>query len=188
MNNKKYCNSSDEKIKGHLTQLRQNVRSTKPQPLQSQPSSRSSGETHFRVEPVQKIYTDDMGRFPIFTRSGNQYIMITYHCDTNIIILEPFATQCDRDRIKAYTNIMKRLKKNDPTTSSQAMDNEVSAGFKKVIEKEWNINLKLVPPDVHQRNTAERSICKFKAHFLAILAGVHSQFPNYLWDHLLLQT
>ncbi|KAL7490191.1 hypothetical protein ACHAW6_015937 [Cyclotella cf. meneghiniana] len=68
------------------------------------------------------------------------------------------------------------------------MDNEVSAEFKEVINKTWNVTLHLVPPDVHCLNAAERAIHTFKAHFLAVLAGVHSHFPNYLWDHLLPQT
>ena len=45
-----------------------------------------------------------------------------------------------------------------------------------------------MPPDVHRRNIAERVIRTFKAHFLSILAGIPSSFPNYLWDKLLPQT
>ena len=46
----------------------------------------------------------------------------------------------------------------------------------------------LVPPDVHRRNAAERAIRNFKAHFLAILVGFHSDLPSSLWDTLLPQT
>ena len=43
-------------------------------------------------------------------------------------------------------------------------------------------------PNVHCCNIAERAIRTFKAHFLSILAGIPSSFPNYLWDKLLPQT
>ena len=68
------------------------------------------------------------------------------------------------------------------------MDNEVSAAFRRVITDDWGIEFQLISPDVHRRNAAERAIHTFKAHFLAILAGVHSTFPNFLWDKLLKQT
>ena len=41
---------------------------------------------------------------------------------------------------------------------------------------------------MHRRNLAERDICIFKAHFLAILSGVDPNFPKYMWDKLLVQT
>ena len=37
-------------------------------------------------KPISKLYTDDCGRFPIRSRSGNEYIMIAYHCDSNTIL------------------------------------------------------------------------------------------------------
>ena len=45
-----------------------------------------------------------------------------------------------------------------------------------------------MPPDFHRRNAAESAIRTFKAHFLAILAGIDGAFPSYLWDTLLPQT
>jgi hypothetical protein len=40
---------------------------------------------------------------------------------------------------------------------------------------------------MHHRDWAERAICTFKDHFMAVLAGVDSAFPPYLWDLLLQQ-
>ena len=50
--------------------------------------------------------------------------------------------------------------------------------------KKCSTNHQLVPPNTHQRNAAERDIHTYKAHFIAILAGV----PRNLWDLLLPQT
>ena len=40
---------------------------------------------------------------------------------------------------------------------------------------------------MHRRNIAERAIQTFKNHFITILAGTHSAFPNNEWDRLLPQ-
>ena len=68
------------------------------------------------------------------------------------------------------------------------MDNEVSAEFKETNQKDWGAKYQLVPTNVHRINIAERAIRTFKAHFLAILAGVDPYFPKYMWDNLLTQT
>ena len=52
----------------------------------------------------------------------------------------------------------------------------------------WGVEFQLVPPNMHCRNATERVIRSFRAHFIAILAGVASNFPHNLWDLLLLQT
>ena len=41
--------------------------------------------------PISKLYTDDCGCFSISSRSGNEYIMISYHCDSNTILQAQFA-------------------------------------------------------------------------------------------------
>ena len=51
----------------------------------------------------------------------------------------------------------------------------------------WKVDYQLVPPDMHRRNAAERAIRTFKAHFLAILAGVDHDFSSNLWDLLIPQ-
>ena len=68
-----------------------------------------SNEVHLWVEPISKLYTDDTGRFPVRSRSGNQYIMTAYHCDSNTILVAPFKTKKDKDRIAAYNSVMTRL-------------------------------------------------------------------------------
>ena len=140
------------------------------------------------MEPIEKLYTDDTGRFPIRSRSGNQYIMIAYHCDSNTILQAAFKSRKDKHRIAAYNSIMHRLKVCGHAITSQVLDNEASAEYRRVIEQDWICKDFLVPPDVHRRNAAERAIQTFKAHFLAILAGVNPSFPKFLWDKLLPQT
>ena len=58
--------------------------------------------------------------------------------------------------------------------------------MKEVIE-ENEMTYQLVPSHDHRRNMAKRAIQTFKAHFIAILCGVDSNFPIGLWCWLLPQ-
>jgi hypothetical protein len=70
----------------------------------------------------------------------------------------------------------------------QILDNEASKDYCHAITHDWKATYQLVPPDVHCANAAERAIRTFKAHFLSILAGIDTSFPNHRWDKLLPQT
>ena len=83
---------------------------------------------------------------------------------------------------------MKRLDDCVHQVDVQILDNEVSADFRRTIVDDWGDTYQLVPPNVYQRNIAERAIRTFKAHFLSVLAGVDPTFPKFMWDNLLAQT
>ena len=122
-------------------------------------------ELYIWDQQISKIYTDDYGRFPIRSRSGNEYIMIAYHCDSNTILQAPFFNRKDKHRIRSYNYIMRRLSYRGHKVDVKVLDNEVSADFKRTIVEDWCATYQLVPPNVHQRNIAERAICTFKANF-----------------------
>ena len=140
------------------------------------------------MKPISTLYTDETGRFPIRSRTGNQYLMVAYHYDTNAILIDPFQTREDRHRIPAYTRIMTRLKTRGHVVDHQVLDNEASKEYRRHVNDIWKATYQLVPPNVHRRNIAKRAIRTFKAHFLSILAGIPSSFPNYLWDNLIPKT
>ena len=135
-------------------------------------------ELHIWYQPIGKIYTDDFGRLPIRSRSGNEYIMIAYHCDSNTILQAPFVNRKYKHSIRAYNSIMRRLPKNGHRVDVQILDNEVSAEFRKTIVDEWNVTYKLVPPNVHRRNILEQSISTFKAHLFQYWLVSILPFPN----------
>ena len=137
-----------------------------------------SNELFLQVTPISKFYTDDTVCFPVQARSGHQYVMIAYHCDANLILAVTFKTGKDTDRHKSYDKIMQCLSDHKLTVDLKILDNEASAEYKRVIKKKWNINYQLVPPNTHQRNTAERAIRTFKAHFISIIAGVAPYSPT----------
>ena len=131
-NASKYFPISVESVKGHLTQSRQGVRSTRPKtrtdhdPVPREPMTKSQ-ELFIRTDPISKLYTDDMGCFPIRSRQGNNFIMLTYHVDTNIILVEPFASRHDRHRLASANRIMANLTKRGHVVNLQILDNECSA-------------------------------------------------------------
>ena len=83
---------------------------------------------------------------------------------------------------------MRRLADRGHEVDVKILDNEVSTDFKRTIVEDWGATYQLVPPNIHQRNIAERAICTFKSHFLSVLAGVDPTFPKFMWVNLLVQT
>ena len=126
----------------HLVQERYGVSSTKPKltetssPEPKIPQVRSN-ELHIQVSPISKLYTDNTGRFTIHAHSGNQYIMIAYHCDTNLILADPFYLRKDTHWLLAYDRIIQRLTDNKLIVNPQILDNEASAEFKRSIKTKW---------------------------------------------------
>ena len=102
-----------------------------------------------RTYPISKLYTDDTRCFPIRARSGNQYVMIAYHEEGNLILQKPFKSKKDVLRITAYNAIMTRLAAKGLNVDLQILENEASAAYKQVITEKWKATFQLVLPDVH---------------------------------------
>ena len=82
---------------------------------------------------------------------------------------------------------MQCLKDTGLAVDLQVLYTECSKEYERRVTEKWGAKFQLVPPDMHGRNATERAIRSFKAHFLAILAGVASDFPHNLRDLLLPQ-
>ncbi|KAL7531028.1 hypothetical protein ACHAXR_003813, partial [Thalassiosira sp. AJA248-18] len=179
----KYCPDAEETILGHMVQTRQGARSTKPKPKKAPaspaavepepmlPADEVLLELHICVRHISRLYTDGTGCFPVTSRSRNQYMMVAYHCDSNVILVEPFQSRKDRHRLAAYDKIMAALKKRGHAVNLQILDNEASEEYKDKITKKYGARFQLVPPNMPRRNAAERAIRTWKAHFLAVLAA-----------------
>ena len=156
-NTARCCPNSDETIMGHLAQQCQNIRSTKPKATIASPPpvaapEAPSNEVFIRVFPISKLYTDDTGRFPVKTRSGNQYVMIAYHSDGNVILQQAFKTRSNKHHIAAYNAIMNRLVACGLAVGLQILDNKASAAYKHAITVTWQAKFQLVPPNMHRCN------------------------------------
>ena len=84
--------------------------------------------------------------------------MVAYHCDSNAIMVVPFKTHRDNDRMADYNTITQRLKDRDMLVNLKIIDNEAIKEYKMLIKEKWNINYQLVPSHIHRQNAAEREI------------------------------
>ena len=68
------------------------------------------------------------------------------------------------------------------------LGNDCSKEYKATMKQKWDFTHQPVPPDLQEWNADERAIRTVKDHFLALIAGVATNFAHYLWDLLLPQT
>lgn len=205
---KKYPPQSVATHKGHLDQSRANQRSTnkhKRPPRQKQPSllTPQEEEDSFPL-PIQqgtqthniypsvleipsgKIHTDQTGKFPVQSKSGNNYLLVLYAYDANYIHAEPLKNRLAGSILEAYQRAHATLVKAGLRPKLQRLDNECSEILKEYLH-EQNVDFQLVPPGCHRRNAAERAIRTWKNHFIAGLSSCDPKFPLNLWDHLVEQ-
>jgi hypothetical protein len=114
--------------------------------------------------------------------------MVLVKIDSNAILVEPMKNRKDAEMIQAYNALLLRLTRAGIFPKKHVLDNKGLENMKNHIRDTCKMNVELVPPGCHWRNTAEVAICNFKSHFLSILAGVANDSPQHLWDWLLLQT
>jgi hypothetical protein len=194
-NIQKYYPETDETDKGHMTQTRKNVRSTKtkPKPFEEANNIPLRGKKVHDIytkvyDARETIFSDQTGKFPTRSQRGNKYIMVMVEIDSNAILVEPMNSKKDTEMIRAYDALILRLKRAGIVPKKHVLDNEVSEAMKNHIRDDLKFAMELVPPGCHRRNAAEVAIRNFKSHFLSVLAGTADSFPPSLWDRLLPQT
>jgi hypothetical protein len=166
----------NEGFYGHIT----------PHPPKKKHSLLYAGICNMRDKAVQKIFTDQTGRFPKKSSCGNQYIMVLIDFDSDAILVEPMKNRTSSEMIRAYQTLIDRLRTAGSIPKLHILDNECSQDFRDTIRLN-EMTFQLVPPHDHWRNLAEKAIQTFKDHFIAILWGTDKSFALALWDRLLLQ-
>ena len=91
----KYYPKTDETIKGHMSQNRKNVQSTKVKPIPfgiaEYPEMRGKKiqDVYISTHKVRKtMFSDQTGRFPTRSKQGNKYIIIMGRIDSSAILVE----------------------------------------------------------------------------------------------------
>ena len=130
--------------------------------------------------------SDLTGRFPFRSSLGNQYFLIFYAHDPNLIWGIPIKNRTSNQIKKGHERILDDLSKAGFKPSMHRMDNEASQELKDAFTQA-NIKYQLVPAHQHRTNTAERAIRTWKNHFIAGLCSVDPHFPSHLYDRLTLQ-
>lgn len=196
---KKYPPQSVAMHKGHMDQTRANQQSTKEvpnddldNPLESLfPTPIPDGlPTDYCfaaiVEYTGKVFTDQTGKFPVRSQSGNNQLLVLYAYDANYIHAEPMPNKSANSILKAYQAAHTTLVKAGLRPKLQRLDNECSKILKDYMHQK-EVTFQLTPPGMHRRNAAERAIRTFKNHLIAGLCSTDPKFPLYLWDKLLPQ-
>ena len=90
------------------------------------PQQQKTQELHIWDQPISKLYTDDCRRSPIRSLSGNEYIMIAYHCYYKTIMQYPFINRKEKHRIRASNSTMQILDYRGHHVEVQILYNRVS--------------------------------------------------------------
>jgi hypothetical protein len=194
---------TEETTMGHLHKRRQNIRSTKPKPVQNtvedlEPElqgqffikknrTKRAGVHLIGMEDLNgMISTDQTGRFPVKSLKGKSYIMVLYNYDSNVILAETMKSRKAPDLVAAYNKLHQQLLDGGVKPVLQRLDNEISRVLIKAI-KDKGIDYQLASPHDHQLNPAERAIQTFKNHLISILHGTDNKFPAWLWCQIIPQ-
>ena len=211
---RKYLPKSEETAKGHMKLVRQGIRSTsKGDTTEAEEGGTSKGAATDPADDVESpsaretsaevgrkrnliacsvpmkgiIGTDQTGRFPVESDRGHKYIFILYDVDTELIHAVPIKSKHASELIEAFKEGYDMLARCGFEPVLHRIDNETSSGLVSAIESK-GLKYETVPPGDHRRNPAERAISTFKSHFIAILNGLDSRFPEGAWDELIPQT
>ena len=71
--------------------------------------------------------------------------MITYHCDSNLILESPFNSRKDTYRLLSYDKIMQRLCDHELTVDLKILYNEAITEYKRFIKKNGTITINMFP-------------------------------------------
>jgi hypothetical protein len=136
-NVRKYYPKTDKTIKGHMSQTRKNVRSTKTKQVlfeiaeYPEMKEKKVHDVYIKTYNVREtMFSDQTGQFPTRSRSGNKYIMIMVEIDSSAILVDPMKSRKDTKMIRAYNALRLRLKRAGISPKKHVMDNKVSKTMK----------------------------------------------------------
>ena len=106
--------------------------------------------------------------------------MFVYIYNINAILMRCLKTKSGAEHLHKFKDVHTLLLHRGLKPKYCRMDNECSAPIKKFITDN-NMELQLIPPQIHRRNWAERAIQTDKSHILAGLVGITPKPPLHLW-------
>ena len=115
---RRYVKMSEATSKGHLTQERQNLRSTKTkvkqlkQTTSNEASLTKNPEAYVCIDDPRHhstVYSDQTGRFPVRSNRGMHYIMILYETTSNYIFAEAMKDRTENSMITAFNKFNNNL-------------------------------------------------------------------------------
>jgi hypothetical protein len=190
----RYPPSLDATAMGHLDAQRKNTRSTKPKPKDPSeeeitdafpPQPKNTARTHTcfiaTSEPKHIVYSDQTGRLPHPSSTGNNYLVVAYDYDSNCILLRPVKSRTANHLTAAIADIHATLTRGGCQPKFHRLDNECSQELREYFAKA-DVQYQLAPPHEHRSNAAERAIRTAKNHLAAGWWSTDPNFPMHLWD------
>ena len=184
---------------GHMHKEYQGLQSTKVNrvnlteqlqdsfPISDIPNIKTNNVCYILVNPqeIATGYLDLTGRFPRRSSRGNEYILVAYHYDANLIKAIPLKNRRGQTITESWQLLHNEFQRAGEAPKVYVLDNEKSKDLidSFIAEK---VDYQLVAPYRHCK-AAERAIKTFKEHFKAGLASVNPNFPLSEWDRLLPQ-
>jgi hypothetical protein len=163
-NVRKYLFKYDATAKGHMNQIRQNIRSTQPVVEQPAPETDMIQEDkcHYiyaSILETNQIYSDLTGRFPTTSLSGNKYTLILYDYDSNSVLSAPMKNRGDKEMVRAFDCLIQSLIIRGLKPHLQRLDNEASLALRNYPKKQ-GINYQLALPHSRkkQRGTSNTKV------------------------------
>ena len=130
--------------------------------------------------------SDLTGRFPIRSRKGAEYVLVTTY--KGYIHVEPQNSRSAPAYVRTFTATLRFFRSHGHPLTDLIADNERSEDLTALFRSQPHpVTVQYVPPHNHRANPAERAIRTFKNHFISILSATHIHFPLDLWDLLLPQ-
>jgi hypothetical protein len=183
---------SEETQKGHMQGQRQGVCSAKKA---ESPDKNQTIILHVKKHDIlilvynakATMYSDQTGKFSAVSSKGNKYVMVLHDVDSNSSWAEPMKNQTGGELILARNWALTKMQQQGINPKHQILDNQASESYKDAI-RALGMPYKLVPPNDHRRNMAEKAIQTFKDHFIEVLSRCAVTMPIHLWCQLLPQT
>ncbi len=110
--------------------------------------------------------------------------MILHDVNSNLSWVEALKDNTGGELILTRARALECMRKAGIVPKHQILDNQKLAAYEEAICAS-GMTFKLVLPNDHRRNMAEKAIQTFKDHFVGILSGWAPTFPLHLWCQLL---
>ena len=113
------------------------------------------------IQEKSKLYSDQTGMFLVRLATGNKYIFVLYHYDTNSIHALHIKSRHTDHISQAWKTIFDTLKHHGEASEFYILSNEYSTNMIHSF-KSSGVTYQLVPPHLHRYNAAERAIMTLK--------------------------
>ena len=105
--------------------------------------------------PTDTMYTDQTGKFPFCSSSGQKYQVVAHHVNSKWALIKTTSRRTKGELIGSRRKILTRMKQRGIIPKHQVLENEISEAYKAEIEL-TSMTYQLVLPDDHCRNIYEK--------------------------------